>query len=104
MESLKQLIKNKLFEIYPQEMSSLDIENFSKENGYLGETGRKRCGDLIKSGLVETRTQIIRKLDGKSVGVAFHKAVVNRTYSDFVNKNYTLEDMPEYDKYHHLTV
>jgi hypothetical protein len=73
MTSLKEQIKNYLFQIYPQEMSSGDIENFAKSRNFNGETGRKRCGDLVKEGFVETTTRIITKKDGKCVEVAFHK-------------------------------
>jgi hypothetical protein len=92
MDSLKEQIKNYLFKIYPQEMSSGDIENFAKSRNFNGETGRKRCGDLVKSGLVKTRVEIITKQDGKCVEVAFHKAIKE---SDI-----KLEDMPEYRKWH----
>ena len=52
--SLKELIKNHLISIYPKEMSSGDIEDFAKYYNYNGETGRKRCGDLVKEGFVKT--------------------------------------------------
>lgn len=74
--SLKELIKNHLISIYPKEMSSGDIEDFAKWNGYNGETGRKRCGDLVKEGKVKTRVETIVKQDGKITDVAFHQAVV----------------------------
>jgi hypothetical protein len=80
MISLKEQIKNYLFDMYPQEMSSGDIENFAKSRNFNAETGRKRCGDLVKEGLVITETRVITKLDGKNVEVAFHKAVIERRY------------------------
>jgi len=93
MISLKRQIKDHLFEIYPQEMSSGDIENFAKSKGYNGETGRKRCGDLVLAGLVETRVEVITKQDGKCVEVAFHKAIIPK------KPEIRLEDTPEYRKY-----
>lgn len=90
MLSLKNLIKDKLVSIYPKEMSSGEIEDFSKDNGYNGETGRKRCGDLVKEGFVKTRTEVIVKLDGKPVEIAFHQAVIDEP---------RFEDMPEYELY-----
>ena len=73
MTSLKKKIKEYLFSVYPKEISSIGIEEFAREQGFLGETGRKRCGDLVKDGFVETRVKIITKQDGKCVEVAFHK-------------------------------
>jgi hypothetical protein len=73
MISLKEQIKNYLFQIYPREMSSGDIENFAKSRNFNGETGRKRCGDLVREGIVKTEVRIITKQDGKCVEVAFHK-------------------------------
>lgn len=89
--SLKELIKNHLISIYPKEMSSWEIEEFSRENGYNGETGRKRTGDLVKSGLVKTRVEVMVKQDGKATEVAFHQAVV---YEDI-----PLSEMPEFQEY-----
>jgi len=85
--SLKELIKNQLISIYPKEMSSGDIEDFAKDNNYNGETGRKRCGDLVKEGFVKTRVEMIVKLDGKITEVAFHKAI---------KEEILLEDMPKF--------
>lgn len=90
--SLKELIKNHLISIYPKEMSSWEIEEFSKEKGYLGETGRKRCGDLVKAEYVKTRVEVIVKQDGKVTEVAFHQAVID--------EEIPLEEMPEYQDYH----
>jgi hypothetical protein len=92
--SLKSLILSHLKNIYPQEMSSGDIEDFASTNNYNGETGRKRCGDLIKSGLVKTETRTIIKKDGTAVIVAFHKAIMEEK-----EPKMRLEEMPEYDIY-----
>jgi hypothetical protein len=89
--SLKELIKNHLISIYPKEMSSWEIEEYSRENGYNGETGRKRVGDLVKKGLVKTRVETIVKSDGKITEVAFHRAVIN--------EEIPLTDMPEFEEY-----
>jgi len=88
-KSLREKIKNHLESIYPKEMSSGDIEDFAKYQGYNGETGRKRCGDLVKEGLVKTIVKTIVKQDGKITEVAFHKAVINEPIK--------LEVMPEYE-------
>jgi hypothetical protein len=91
--SLKELIKSQLINIYPKEMSSGAIEDFAKYNNYNGETGRKRCGDLVKEGFVKTRVETIVKSDGKITEVAFHQAVIEESVS-FV-------EMPEYLEWQH---
>ena len=76
MTSLKELLKEQIFSIYPYEMSSRDVEKFAYSQGYNAETGRKRMSDLRADGLVSTREEIVRKCDGKNTNIAFHKAIV----------------------------
>lgn len=91
MPSLKEIIKNQLISIYPKEMSSWEIEDFAKYYNYNGETGRKRCGDLVKEGFVKTRVETIVKQDGKITEVAFHQAVME--------VEIPFNEMPEYREY-----
>lgn len=72
------ILRRHIFDIYPSEMSSGDVERFAREQGYLGETGRKRMADLRDDGYVETRWEAIKKQDGKTTKVSFHRAVPER--------------------------